>query len=238
LLEDRLADRLIWRATDAGATAFIASAPRAEIDLNRDEREIDPAIVDPPLGASQILPSARARGGVGLVPTRMVGTGAIWRGPIARQELSRRITLIHQPYHRAIAQSLAGARERFGAALLLDCHSMPPRGGPADAQVLFGDRHGTTTSLDVRSAAVEVAETLGFSTACNAPYSGGHLVTAHGRPELGIHALQVEIDRSLYLDDSLRQPGPGFARVCVLVEALVEALAARLTGTDRAIAAE
>ena len=240
-LEDRLVDRVVWRATDAGATAFIARAPRAEIDLNRDEREIDPALVAPPLPAGSFVQSPRSRGGIGLIPSRITGVGAIWNEPIAQPELARRIAEIHRPYHRALERALAEAHERFGAAVLLDCHSMPPRarggqGGPE--AIIFGDRHGTTAARDLFEAAVAASRALGYRTACNAPYAGGYIAGRHGRPDRGIHAIQIEIDRSTYLDAELRSPGPGFAGICRLVAAVVEALEARLLGSDQAIAAE
>ncbi|HEV2867200.1 MAG TPA: N-formylglutamate amidohydrolase [Allosphingosinicella sp.] len=239
-LEDRLSDRLVWRATAAGATAFIARVPRAEIDLNRDEREIDPAIVALPT-PGRILQTARTRGGIGLVPSRITGVGAIWNERISHAELARRIEEIHRPYHAALERALHDARERFGAAVLLDCHSMPPRGlpgGPVQESVVFGDRYGTTTAPHLIDAAVATARALGYRTACNTPYAGGYIVGRHGRPDRGIHAIQIEIDRSDYLDVDLRSPGPGFAGACRLVEAVVQALEARLLGAGEAIAAE
>ncbi len=239
-LEDRLVDRLVWRATAAGATAFIARAPRAEIDLNRDEREIDPALISPPLASGSIVHSVRTRGGIGLIPSRIAGLGAVWKDRITREELARRVNQIHRPYHQALERALDEARERFGAAVLLDCHSMPPRpqGGEKQASVVFGDRHGTTAAPDLFQAAVAAAQALGYRTACNAPYAGGYIAGRHGRPDRGIHAIQLEIDRSAYLGEDLRSPGPGFAGACRLVAAVVEALEARLLGSDQAIAAE
>jgi len=240
-LEDRLVDRLVWRATAAGAAAFVARAPRAEIDLNRDERELDPALIAPPLPSGSILPSARTRGGIGLIPARIAGVGALWRERIPRAELARRIEAVHRPYHRALEAALAAARERFGAAVLLDCHSMPPRppkAGEPQPTIVFGDRHGTTAAADLVEAAVAAARSLGYRTACNAPYSGGHVVGRHGRPDRGIHAIQIEICRSAYLDAELRAPGAGFADACRLVAAVAEALAARLLGDDVPVAAE
>lgn len=241
-LEDRLVDRLVWRATAAGATAFIARAPRAEIDLNRDERELDPALIQPPLAAGGLVQSARTRGGLGLIPSRIAGAGPIWRERIARTELNRRIEDVHKPYHRAIEAALELARERFGAAILLDCHSMPPRpriqGGAGAATVIFGDRHGTTISADLLDAAVSAARGLGYKTACNAPYAGGYVVGRHGRPKQGHHALQIELDRSIYLDEDLRAPGPGFEGACRLIAAVAAALETRLLGAAEAIAAE
>jgi N-formylglutamate amidohydrolase len=244
MLEDRLVDRLVWRATSSGATAFIALAPRAEIDLNRDVREIDPMLVAPTLPATQTMPSARARGGIGLIPSRIAGAGAIWRQRISRSELDRRIGLIHRPYHEALDNALVKARDRFGAAILLDCHSMPPRpalaSGAADkpASVVFGDRHGTSIAPDLLEAAVAGAERLGYRTACNVPYAGGYISGRHGRPAENIHALQIELDRSLYLDVECRDPGPGFDLACHLILAIVKALEAQLLAPDQAIAAE
>lgn len=240
-LEDRLVDRLVWRATAAGATAFIARAPRAEIDLNRDERELDPALVQPPLPSGSLVQSARTRGGLGLVPSRIAGAGPIWRERLDRDELSRRIEGVHRPYHQALEDALALARDRFGAAILLDCHSMPPRprieGGAGAASVIFGDRHGTTIDPDLLDAAVGAARALGYRTARNAPYAGGYVVGRHGKPKQGVHALQVELDRSIYLDADLRAPGPGFEGTCRLIAAVADALETRLLDSAQ-IAAE
>ncbi len=235
-LEDRLVDQLVWRATAAGAGAFIARAPRAEIDLNRDEREIDPITVAPPLPSSSVVQSARSRGGIGLVPSRISGIGPIWAERISRTELTRRIETIHRPYHRALESALAETRARFGAAVLLDCHSMPARGPDQGPAIIFGDRHGTSCGADLVDAAMSAATSRGFKTASNHTYAGGYIAQRHGRPSEGIHALQIEIDRSLYLGPDLRSPGPGFASVCDLIAAIVEALDARLL--DLPIAAE
>ena len=236
-LEDRLADTLVWRATEAGATAFIARVPRAEIDLNREAREIDPTMVTPPLQPEEVIQSARTRGGIGLVPTRITGLGPIWHGRLPRAELARRIDEIHRPYHEALDAALRAARERFGAAILLDCHSMPPR-PEGEAIVVFGDRHGTSTTPPLLDAALSAARALGYRTEVNTPYAGGYVVARHGRPMRSIHALQIEIDRTVYLDAELRAPGPGFADACRLVAAVADALAARLLGNELPLAAE
>jgi len=242
-LEDRLVDRLVWRATAAGATAFIARAPRAEIDLNRDGREIDPALIAPPLPSGGMVQSARTRGGLGLIPSRIAGSGPIWRERIPRAELARRIETIHAPYHAALETALGHARARFGEAVLLDCHSMPPRPRPRGedggiAAIVFGDRHGTTIAADLLDAALAAARALGYRAACNAPYAGGYIVARHGRPQGGVHALQIEIDRSTYLDADLRTPGPGFEGVARLIAAVAQALEARVLRPPDAIAAE
>lgn len=230
-LEDRLVDRLVWRAVQQGATAFVARAPRAEIDLNRDEREIDPALIAPPPPPSAVLQSARTRGGLGLVPSRIAGTGTIWLHRLGRDELRRRVEAIHRPYHEALAEALRDARDRFGAAVLLDCHSMPPRepvGGVRPPTIVFGDRHGATIAPPLLDAAIQAARALGFSTSCNSPYAGGHIVARHGRPQGDIHALQMEIDRSAYLAPNLRDPGPDFDRCATLIAAVASALAEQI----------
>lgn len=242
-LEDRLVDRLVWRATANGATAFIARAPRAEIDLNRDAREIDPASIAPPLPSGSLVQSARTRGGLGLIPSRIAGSGPIWRERIPRAELNRRVEEIHAPYHAAIEAAMDHARARFGEAVLLDCHSMPPRpqsghSGSRHAAIVFGDRHGTTIGAGLLEAALAAARALGYRAQCNAPYAGGYVVARHGRPGEGRHAVQIEIDRSCYLDADLRTPGPGFEGASRLIAAVVQALEARLLRPPEAIAAE
>jgi N-formylglutamate amidohydrolase len=238
VLEDRLVDRLVWRAVAAGAAAIIADSPRAEIDLNRDEREIDPAMVMPRPHPSGVIESVRTRGGLGLVPARIAGAGAIWRDRLPAAELSRRIEQIHRPFHGAIDAALAALRERFGIAILLDCHSMPPRAATGEAQIVLGDRHGGSIAPEYVALAEDQARQAGFTVARNAPYAGGHVTARTGRPKTGIHALQIEIDRSLYLAEDLRNPGPGFDRVAALIAAIVAAIAARALDPPQAIAAE
>jgi N-formylglutamate amidohydrolase len=237
-LEDRFVDRLVWRAQAAGAVALIACAPRAEIDLNRDEREIDPAMVVPPPPARSIIPSARTRGGLGLIPSRINGAGPIWRHRIASSELSRRIVQIHIAYHEALDQALRAAQERFGTAILLDCHSMPPQEEPNAPAVVFGDRHGTSIAAEYVEAAVEAARASGFEAGRNAPYAGGYITLRHGKPDRGIHALQLEIDRSRYLGPDLRSPGPGFDAAAEMIAHVAAALAIKALEPPQSIAAE
>lgn len=237
-LEDRLVDRLVWRAVEAGAAALVADSPRAEIDLNRDERELDPAMVMPRPAAEATVESPRTRGGLGLIPARIAGSGAIWRQRIAAAEVERRVERIHRPYHAALEAELQAVRSRFGIAILLDCHSMPPRGAGGEAGVVLGDRHGGSMAETLVAAAEAAARGAGFKVARNAPYAGGYITERHGRPPRGIHALQLELDRSLYLAPDLRTTGPGFDRTARLVAAIAGALAAAALEPPEAIAAE
>jgi N-formylglutamate amidohydrolase len=233
-LEDPLVDRLVWRALQAGIGAVVARTPRAAIDCNRSEEEIDPAIV---AGITRQRLSARTRGGLGVIPSRTQAHGHLWRRAIDPAQLEQRLEQAHRSYHRLVATELAALRTRFGCALLLDCHSMPPPAAGVPPVVL-GDCHGRTSARWVSAEAVAIANSAGFAARLNHPFAGGHVISTHGAPGRGIHALQLEIDRSCYLDAGLTQPGPGFDRTASLIEALAIGLGELLLGRTDAIAAE
>ena len=231
-LEDPLVDRLVWRALGRGTGAVIARAPRAAVDCNRAEDEIDPAMVTGTRGART---TPRARGGLGIVPSRTAADGHLWRQPIDRAELEQRLQAAYRPSHSAIEEQLRLLSDRFGCAILLDCHSMPAtKSAPA---VVFGDRFGRSAAPWVMAEAMAVAAGHGFDASANDPFAGGHILDRHGSPQSGIHALQVEIDRRAYLDSD-SQPRAGFGRVAALFEALAERLGAALLDRRLAPAAE
>lgn len=216
-LEDPFVDRLVWRALGRGAGAVIALAPRAAVDCNRGEEDVDPSVVE---GVRPRRLSARARGGLGIVPGRTQQHGYLWRRAISPAELESRLAAAHRPYHEAIAHQLSALHARFGCALLLDCHSMPPppRGVPP---VVIGDCHGQSAASWLSMQAVQVVRNAGLEAGLNDPFAGGHVIERHGRPLRSIHALQLEFDRRLYLDARLKAPGDGFDRIACLVETLV-----------------
>lgn len=233
-LEDPLVDRLAWRAIATGIGAVIQPVPRAVIDCNRDEEEVDPAAI---AGISPMPVGPRARCGLGLVPSRTHRHGSLWRRPIDRAELVRRVNEVHRPYHQALAEGLEALRVLHGEALLLDCHSMPARpSGQAD--VVIGDRYGTSCSTGLSGLAMQIVRDAGFRAALNDPYAGGAIVTRHGAPRKGFHALQLEIDRSIYLERDGRTAGPGFDRIASLIEVLAMELGAALTANGLREAAE
>jgi len=232
-LEDPLVDRLVWRALKRGVGAVIARAPRAAIDCNRGEHELDPAVVS---GAPRDRLTARTRGGLGLIPARTQRHGYLWRRPVTLGEVERRLESAHRPYHRALDEILNETVDRCGTALLIDCHSMPPSNGVAP--VIAGDAYGRGAARWVGELALQVASDHGFDGALNEPFAGGHVVERHGRPSAGVHAIQLEIDRSCYLDGALAEPGPGFDRVALLIDALVERLGRALPERRFAEAAE
>jgi N-formylglutamate amidohydrolase len=233
-LEDPLVDRLAWRAIASGIGAVVAASPRALIDCNRAEDDVDPSVVE---GTRGRRISARARGGLGVVPGRTQQHGYLWRRSIGADELEQRLEAAHRPYHRAIAEQLDVVLDRFGCAVLIDCHSMPPP-PPGVPPVIFGDRHGHSAAPWVSAEALRIARAAGFEAGLNDPFAGGHVVERHGRPARGVHALQLELDRRLYLDPALAAPGPGFDQVARLIEALARGLGEALLGRQFATAAE
>lgn len=233
-LEDPLVDRLAWRALAAGCGAVVAQAPRAAIDCNRAEDELDPSIIS---GVPRGPMSARARGGLGVVPARTQAHGSLWRRPIGLTELEQRMAEAHRPYHQAVADGLAALVERFGCALLLDCHSMPP---PPEgiAQIVIGDCRGRTAAHWLSQEALAVIGRCGFSAGLNDPFAGGHVIARHARPGRGLHGLQIEVDRTCYLGPDMRSPGAGFHRAVVLLERLAVELGEALLARRFSVAAE
>lgn len=240
-LEDRLADHLTHDLIARGHCVIIARRPRAMIDLNRDEREIDPhSIADLPRGL-QPHSSAKVRGGLGLIPDRLAYAGALWRQPLPYGELVRRIEQIHRPYHAALSAALDETRVRHGAALLVDIHSMPPlpaTAGCTAPRIVIGDRFGRSAAGRLTDLAADIARSHNLEVAVNTPYSGNHILERHGAPARGVHAIQIEIDRSLYLTSDLMSVGGGLPAIRQLLGDMAQSLARELSGPGIQLAAE
>lgn len=239
-LEDRMVDRLGEAvAARTGAALLVARAPRAMIDLNRAPDDVDWSMFarEPGEAERPAAPSGgRAGGGLGIVPRRLPGVGELWKRPHRRSELEARLARIYQPYHEELARQLARLRERWGAALLLDLHSMPPvapRGGGASPEIVVGDRFGASCAGTLTALAFAWFAQGGRLAAHNRPYAGGHVLDRHATPRRGIHAFQLEIDRSRYLDADLLEPGPGFAAMAEHLAGLVRTLAAEVAAMGR-----
>ena len=201
-LEDSWCDLIAAGAVAAGATVVQALWARAVADCNRGEGQMAPGEVAMPLRAQFSAPGRKERAGLGVVPTRLADCGPLWKKPIDEAALHWRLESFHRPYHAAVADALAAARDRFGYAILLDLHSMPsiPIGQPGHgARIVIGDHFGVTSGASLVDLVLAAAERLDEPVSRNQPYAGGHIIRTHGNPGQSVHAVQIEIDRRLYL---------------------------------------
>jgi N-formylglutamate amidohydrolase len=239
-LEDRLVDRLAQEvARTTGALLLVAHAPRAMIDLNRAPDDIDWDMIAEGGGSrnGSMAPGRRAHSGLGLIPRRLPGLGELWKRRHGHAELADLIAAVHEPYHAALARTLEGLRARWGVALLIDLHSMPPlpgRPGQPPVEFVLGDRFGASCHGRLVAAAFAHFAQHGRLAAHNRPYAGGYVLERHAAPGDGLHALQVEIDRRCYLDSRFESPGEGFAEVAAMLSGLVLRLAGEVCAGDRA----
>jgi N-formylglutamate amidohydrolase len=239
-LEDRYADRLAKPAIDAGFPAIIAECARVWIDLNRDEADLDPDMVHDWSGPRPQRGSMKMRGGLGLVPRRLAVAGEIWRRPFAKAEIDVRINGYHRPYHAQIERILASMRQRFGIAILVDLHSMPslPITAAQQSRIVIGDRFGQCAAPIYAELLTGRLRELDIPVALNNPYPGDYVLRRHGNPRRNIHALQVEVDRALYLDAMQREPGPNLANTAAIIAELLALLCEQLSGGALPLAAE
>ncbi len=233
-LEDRYADLLVQDCVAAGMTVLVAHTPRLWIDLNRDERDM---LRSAGATSATRAPTSRARSGLGLVPTRLSGVGDIWWDAPNDVAIAARLAQVHRPYHNAVRAALAAARARFGIAILLDVHSMPPLTGQHAAHIVIGDRFGQAAAPHISDCAHHLCSRAGFRVARNAPYAGAHMLDYHAAPTNNIHALQLEFDRQLYLDEFLLEPANTLSELQKFTVQLARDLG-DATGRSFAIAAE
>ncbi len=232
-LEDRLIDIIAADvAAQTGASLLIAKTPRAMLDLNRAQTDIDWGMVvgkDPSV-AEQPHTNRRARSGLGLVPRRLPNFGEIWRSALPAAELDQRIEQIHRPYHRALGKEMERLRDHWGAALLLDLHSMPPLkkryGMPHIARFVLGDRFGASCDPSLSSRVLSFLDRQRSPNSHNRPYSGGYILDQHAAPTRGLHAMQLEVCRTLYLDPAMAELSDGAKPMAKMLAALVRELAA------------
>lgn len=209
--EDAFVDTLFGGAVALGAPMIAARFPRAFLDVNRAPGELDPAMFEGPLARRADVQNIRVNAGLGVIP-RIVRDGAeIYSAKLRPEEAEERLTRLHAPYHAALARLMEETRARFGIAILIDCHSMPSAAAVPD--VVLGDRFGATASAVLTRWAETAFERAGFGVARNAPYAGGYTTHLHGRRDAYLHALQIEINRTLYLDEESIEPRPAFGHV-------------------------
>ncbi len=246
--EDSHVDALFAAAPEVGASLLAARYPRAYVDLNRAANELDPLLFEDPLPVDAQADSERVAAGLGVI-ARVVASGVpIYAGRLPLAEAERRIAAIYRPYHAALADLLRTARRRCGWSLLLDCHSMPSgiggtshevAGGAATGvDIVLGDCHGTSCAPALVAAAESALRGMGYRVRRNRPYAGGYCTQHYGRPATGIHALQIEINRALYMDEATLDRRPDFSRIAADMTRLLAALMRRDSGSEPAIAAE
>jgi N-formylglutamate deformylase len=232
--EDAFVAELIAPAAVAHGVPLIAARyGRSWLDLNRDAAEIDPAMVVDPMAVAPEQASERVAAGLGVIP-RVAAHGLdIYAGRLRHAEIDARLRAVHAPYHATLADLLATARRQCGFAVLLDCHSMPTpaTGGPAP-QIVVGDRFGASAALSLVVAVERHFVAAGFRVARNVPYAGGYTTAHHGRPAAGVHAIQIEIDRALYMDPARLVRHVGFDRMAGVFVDLVAALPGVAAGLD------
>ena len=228
--EDAFVDELIGAATDHGATLLLARLARAYVDVNREAYELDPAMFEDELPEFAKASTARVAAGLGSI-ARIVSEGhEIYARKLTFEEAAARIEAAHRPYHAALEDLLERARARHGVAVLVDWHSMPSaaaaqaRGGKG-CDLVLGDRFGAACSPLLTRLVEQQFEAMGYRTVRNAPYAGGYTTEHYGRPARRVHALQIEINRALYLDEATMAPTEGLSRLAGDIERLTEVLA-------------
>lgn len=206
--EDAFVDELFLTAPTHGAPLLRAQFPRAFVDANRDARELDPRMFEEPLPAESFHDSPRAAAGYGVVARLVAGGNAIYSRKLRFEDARNRIATLHAGYHEVLRRLVDASRQRFGGCLLIDCHSMPSRNAIKDrdahlrdVDIILGDCWGSSCDALLSDTAERFFRDLGFSVGRNRPYAGGYTTRHYGAPRNAVHALQIEVNRALYMDE-------------------------------------
>ena len=218
--EDCFVEEIFSNVAQLGAPLIHAHFPRAYLDANREPYELDPAMFTEPLPPHVNTRSLRVAGGLGTIARVVADATEIYRELLVYAEAERRIRLLYMPFHDTLRDLLEKTHQTFGAALLIDCHSMPSIGSTVEADmeasrpdIILGDRYGTACASKITQVAEHILNELGYTTTRNDPYAGGFNTEHYGHPERGLHALQIEINRGLYMDEARLQRGPGLRKL-------------------------
>jgi len=228
--EDFFVDELIAGVVHRGHPVMRAHFPRCYVDVNREPYELDPRMFEGRLPSFANTRSMRVAGGLGTV-ARVVGDAQeIYDRRLPVDDALRRIETLYKPYHRALRRLFTRVHRDFGAAVLIDCHSMPSTAGTKDerprADIVLGDRYGTSCTAIVSDVIEATLRSLGYTVSRNKPYAGGFITEHYGNPATGLHAIQLELNRSLYMDEKRYAPCATFSRVAGDLEFLAEQFAA------------
>ncbi len=229
--EDAFVDELIGAAPAYGAAVLTARYARAFVDVNREAYELDPAMFEDELPLFARARTARVAAGLGSI-ARVVGEGQeIYRRKLTFAEARRRIEGVHRPYHDALRALIDETRRAHRQVALIDWHSMPSAASAGGERarrgcdMVLGDRYGSACAPQLTRLVERELEAMGYRVARNAPYAGGYTTEFYGRPAEGVHALQIEINRAVYLDEAALQPSAGFPRLKRDLERLVRVMA-------------
>ena len=230
--EDSYVDELFAAAPEHGAPLLRALFPRVFVDPNREALELDPAMFSDPLPANANANSPRVAAGLGSI-ARVVASGEeIYARKLSLAEAEARLDRYWRPYHAALEELLATSRRRFGHVLLIDCHSMPSVGGPMERDAgdrrldfVLGDCHGRSCAPALTDRVEAILQADGFRVERNAPYAGGYVTQHYGRPAEGVHTLQIEVNRALYMNEANYERRPGFAALQRAIGQLIAQLA-------------
>lgn len=225
--EDAWVDELFARAPHLGAPMLRAHFPRAYLDVNREPWELDPTMFVEPLSDRFNTTSPRVAAGLGTLARVVAENKPIYRERLTLDDATMRIEGIYHPYHAALQRLLSEAMSAFGVALLIDCHSMPRIQRAQDKaapDIVLGDRYGTTCAPGLVDLVETVFTSAGLNVARNRPYAGGFATRNYGRPQHGVHALQIEISRHLYMNEVTLTQHEGFEAMRALLDRLIFAL--------------
>jgi N-formylglutamate deformylase len=228
--EDSFVDQLFTGVVSRGFPLMRAHFPRCYIDVNREPYELDPRMFDGRLPSFANTRSMRVAGGLGTV-ARVVGDAQeIYNQRIPVDDALRRIEGLYKPYHRSLRRLVTRVHRDFGTAILVDCHSMPSIAGSRDerprADIVLGDRYGTSCVAVVTETVESALHDAGYSVSRNKPYAGGFITEHYGNPPAGLHAIQLEINRALYMDERKYEPIASFGRLAADLDGLADRLAA------------
>lgn len=223
--EDSFVEELFRPVVAMGAPLMHAHFPRAYLDLNREPYELDPALIVESLPGYANIHSLRVVGGLGTIARVVTETEEIYRERLPLSAVLERIDRLYKPYHADLRRLVETARARFGVAVLIDCHSMPsnPNGDHFGhrADFVLGDRFGSSCSGELTRFAARLLKRMGYAVAINKPYAGGYITEHYGRPSQGLHAIQIEINRALYMDEGAFARSAGFSELRHTLERLI-----------------
>jgi len=227
--EDSFMDELIGGLSARGFPTVTVNFPRSYVDVNREPYELDPRMFSGRLPSFANTRSMRVAGGLGTIP-RVVGDGQeIYRERLAVDDALARIEALYKPYHRALRRLINQAHQAFGTVIVVDCHSMPSigvsRDEPRRPDMVIGDRYGTSCAGLLADMVEHTMAGLGYSVGRNKPYAGGFITEHYGNPASGLHTIQLELNRAIYMDERRRERSDRFSQVAADFAQLADALA-------------